>query len=123
MITHLGWSCQLYLGQLKLLPFDVQVDTTTVYASFSAPSHSLPVGSEWTLIWRDDRVKNPPNQVLGDTTTVVGLVSESEGTGNSSSSTLVGSSLSPPTSLQILPNVKGIIRKIELSLNCESVTD
>ncbi|GAA5949538.1 hypothetical protein JCM3765_002696 [Sporobolomyces pararoseus] len=110
MITHYGWSVQLYLHQLKMLPFDVQTVGSTVFASFTATPQLLSIGSNWTLIWRDDRANKMITSAAGiPGTTVVGVVTESEGSG-SNSQTLVGSSISPQSNESISPTVRGTVR-------------
>ncbi|GAA5908258.1 uncharacterized protein JCM6883_004329 [Sporobolomyces salmoneus] len=111
MLTHAGWSVQLYLGSTKLSAFNLEAIGSTIFASYSAPSSLLAIGSEWTLIWRDDRPGTKHELYEGGGETVVGLVSEAEGAGARDAQTsLVGTSLSPPLNEQSLPFVKGIIR-------------
>ncbi|GAA5990141.1 hypothetical protein JCM5350_002520 [Sporobolomyces pararoseus] len=111
MITHHGWSVQLYLHQLKMLPFDVQTVGSSVFASFTATPQLLSIGSNWTLIWRDDRT-NKLIRSNNPGATVVGVVTESEGVGGTSGTqtSLVGSSISPQANESILPCVRGKIR-------------
>jgi len=105
MITHCGWSVQLYLANHKLTPFDVQIDANLSFATYAVPSPSLSLGTEWYLIWRDD---TSIQQV------VVGTVNQFEGEQQSRSNelqeSLVGTSISPQSIEGVYPSVKGIIR-------------
>jgi len=107
MITHCGWSVQLYLHNTKLTPFDVQTDSfspSSLFASYAVPSLSLSLGTEWYLIWRDDR------PLTTQQASVVGLVHQIEGQTCSNENSLVGSSISPQSTLGVYPSVKGIVR-------------
>lgn len=123
MITHCGWSVQLYLGNNRLTPFEVESNSSSVFASYAVPSESLSIGSEWFLIWRDDR----PQRGEEEQEMVVGLVTELEGTAKDQSpgqgqENLVGTSISPQPNKDVYPSVKGIIRmgiaplRLQLSL-------
>ncbi|GAA5826782.1 hypothetical protein JCM5353_003233 [Sporobolomyces roseus] len=107
MITHCGWSVQLYLANHKLTPFDVQIDSNLSFASYAVPSPSLSLGTEWYLIWRDDSSTQPQQVVVG---TVNQFEGEQQSRSNELQESLVGTSISPQSIEGVYPSVKGIIR-------------
>ncbi|GAA5826770.1 hypothetical protein JCM5353_003229 [Sporobolomyces roseus] len=107
MITHCGWSVQLYLANHKLTPFDVQIDSNLSFASYAVPSPSLSLGTEWYLIWRDDSSTQPHQVVVG---TVNQFEGEQQSRSNELQESLVGTSISPQSIEGVYPSVKGIIR-------------
>ncbi|GAA6063841.1 hypothetical protein JCM10212_003588 [Sporobolomyces blumeae] len=108
MISNGSFTVQLHLASTPLTPFDVHAaspDAPTVSASFAAPLESLSVGTEWYLVWRDDRSVVSTGE---DERTTVGLVYESEGPARDVAPSMVGSAVS--SSRDRFPCVKGIVR-------------
>ncbi|GAA5923025.1 uncharacterized protein JCM15063_003502 [Sporobolomyces koalae] len=94
----------LYIATRKLDPFDVLPLNEGAYAAYAVPSEDLAIGSEWLVVWRDDRA------LEHEAATVVGMVYETEGSGRDAASRLVGTCVTCPGNQQHLPFVKGIIR-------------